>query len=86
MIRWFNIKTGKRFWYSIKITYIKDAKEIFYFTSDIGIASKRDILDHRGIGKQFHHRITHKSTKNRLCNGNLQITILCYLGWFKWKK
>lgn len=80
-----NKLTGRLFWWQVKHVYRdKNGKIIFTYTSNTGTDCKSDILNHRKIKKES--TPLNKVLKNMdylLNNGNLEIEIICYLGYLK---
>lgn len=91
IIKWFNMKTGLRFWYEIELGYFlkveKNNEEIAvspFRTSikKIGLAIKKTILNLREVKKVFSSWIPLMPKQYRR-NGIFQIQVITYLGWFK---
>lgn len=82
-IKWFNNKTGYRYWYQIKIHYSNNNKCLFDFYREIGVIHKSQILKHRTIKKVFVPLHKMNLPKSILCNGIVYYTTICYLGYFK---
>lgn len=87
MIKWFNIKFGARYWYSVRFIYKnKHGERLFDFVNEVGLVEKQTILNHRSIKKIIKPLHGIKSIpKYLMCNGSLSIEVTSYLGWFKYK-
>ena len=81
IIIFFNRKTGLRFHYKVKFTYLsKQGSRIFSFNTNIEITNKSLILDDRRIKRLYQKHI--KNSKG-VCNGSFDIESMSYLGYFK---
>jgi len=86
LIEIINFKTGRRFWYEIRLIYyigpiISDTNCITK-VCQCGAANKKSILQRREI-KKFYGNWVKRLPKEHLQNGSFQIHVVCYLGWFK---
>lgn len=73
-----------RHWYYIKMSYKnKDRVEQFNYHTEIGFVQKRQVLCERSrkeLEKPLHEI---PEIRHLLCNGYLNATIVCYLGYFR---
>lgn len=82
---WWNLKTNQRYWYNLKYTYSKKGVVKSEWYAQIGLLDKRDVLNGRELKNVTPlHKISFKNQLD-LCNGQLQVTVLCYLGRFSKK-
>lgn len=73
----------KRHWYQIKMSYLDGNKELFFYTACVGLVCQSDILKFRQIKKNAARNMLKKpGIKPLLCNGELQLVVLSYLGKF----
>jgi len=87
LVEWFNVKTGRRFWYSVKFKYRrKDGVWLTKRVMEIGLAEKNEILNHRNTKKFLVPAMIlgmRKDCPHLLQNGYVTIERISYLGWFK---
>ena len=73
----------KRHWYSLEIAYQKNSRTLFSQSECVGLVSQSDIVRHRTLkrhlGKRF---VQHTDVRQILCNGEIRLTVLAYLGKF----
>ncbi len=88
LIKWVNIKTGRRFWYAVELRFYArtangrcDATRLMTTFDGIGLAEKSEILNNRSIRKTFEGWA--KKASEDIKNGQFKVVVLCYLGWFK---
>lgn len=76
----------KRHWYQIKMSYLDGNKELFFYTDCVGVVCQSDILNFRQIKKNAARNMFKKpGIKPLLCNGELQLVVMSYLGKFDGK-
>lgn len=75
---------SKKHWYTVKLTYIKDAQELFSCHYEVGMIYQAEILDHRPIKKLYHDDfVLGKTTRHLLCCGTINLLAVAYLGHFR---
>ena len=80
------VLTGFRYWYNIKIQYInKENRDVFLIIRQIGLADRREILNHRVIKKSIFGKKGIQAPNRLLSNGSLEIISCEYLGLIKKK-
>ena len=80
------VLTGFRYWYNIKIQYInKEKRDVFLIIRQIGLADRREILNHRVIKKSIFGKKGIQAPNRLLSNGSLEIISCEYLGLMKKK-
>lgn len=72
----------KYHWYGIRYIYKKNGIKIFDFANEVGLVEQKTILNRRKIKKLAGPLYRVPNAKPLLCNGNLDMEILCYLGYF----
>jgi hypothetical protein len=78
----FSSKPKKYHWYQVRYIYNKNGLRKFDFVDEIGLSEQKTTLNKRKLKKICTplHKL-HK-VKKMLDNGNFDVEILCYLGWF----
>ena len=80
----FKKKEKELHWYTVRFVYkTKTDNRIFDFTTSVGITEQKYILNHKLIKKEHFYSLVSKNyLKDFLCNGNLGLEVICYLGKF----
>lgn len=74
--------TQKKYhWFEVRFVYTKNGTKILDWVEQIGIAELKFTLNRRRL-KEGGHMTLYKNAKKYLCNGKLDIEIMCYLGKF----
>lgn len=85
LIKWFNQKTGYRYYYSVIFKYSDKNKRVsFDWSATVGLVNKNIILTPRDVKKIG--LPLHKASgipKHLLKNGNLRVDVICYIGYMK---
>lgn len=78
----FNKKNKKHHWFEVRYIYSLDGYKKFDYVTQIGLTELKTSLDRRALKKipLPLHKI--KQTKKILCNGKLEVEIICNLGYF----
>ena len=71
-------------WYTVRFIYkTKKDNRIFAFTTSVAVTEQKYILNHKLIKKEhFYSFVSKNYLKDFLCNGNLGLEVICYLGKF----
>jgi hypothetical protein len=85
---WLNLQWNKSnniyHWYEVRYRYNNNGNNIFDWTTQIGLQNKKVILNARELKKIQTplHKNKYLNAKRFLCNGQLTVEIVCYLGRF----
>ena len=80
---WYNLHTGKRYWYQAKYVYMVDGVEQFKFYKQVGLLDKSLVLNHRFIKKIVPPLHELHWVQGCLNNGILAVEEVTPLGYFK---
>ena len=84
IIKWFNTKTNRRYWYRVKFIYKnKQGVVVWDVTSNRGLTKRKYITNHKLLAKSMNISELAKQHNLPLCNGTLDVEPICYLGYFK---
>lgn len=91
LIQWANKKTGRRFWYSLRLEFYHknpdgscDGRNGSFRYVQVGLMRKSEILNTRLIKKQFASCAKEASKYHK--NHKFEVMVLGYLGWFAKEK
>jgi len=77
----------KYHWYSVKFIYeTKNTNHVVLdYHNQVGFKDQSSILDFRKVKKAMGPIYGIDSTRSHLCNRNLNVELVCYLGYFSKK-
>lgn len=78
----FSSKSTNRHWFEVRYIYNKNGLKQFDFFSQVGLVSLDTTLDRRRLKKITKPLHKQPKAKKMLCNGQFDVEIICYLGWF----
>lgn len=78
----FSSKNTNRHWFEVRYIYNKNGFKQFDFVSQVGLVSLDTTLDRRQLKKITTPLHKLPKVKKMLCNGQFDVEIICYLGWF----
>lgn len=78
-----NISARKYHWYEVRYIYNVKGNKVFDFVNEIGLSEKKTILNQRQVKKATKPLHKVKQVKNLLNNGQFNVEVMCYLGYFK---
>lgn len=79
---WLNKYSGQYHWFEVRYVYSKNGSIICDWVSQIGVREPKTTLNRRELKKIPEALHMDERVKNYLCNGKLDVEIICYLGRF----
>jgi hypothetical protein len=70
------------YWYEVRYKYSNNGHNIFDWVTQIGVRDRKTLLNSRDIKKIQKPLDNDKKVKRLLCNGQMSVEIICYLGRF----
>ncbi len=78
------MKKQKRYWYECNVKYLVNGVLIFSYIQQIGLVEQSGILNRREMKKSdLPLHLNKKIDKKRLRNGEIDLEVICFLGYFK---
>lgn len=68
------------YWFEVKFVYTKDNTQIMYWTNQLGVKKLKSMANKRALAKAMQPLHKNEKIKKYLCNGELNIEVICYLG------
>lgn len=85
---WLDLQWNKSnsiyYWYEVRYKYNNNGHNIFDWVTQIGVQDRKVLLNARKLKKIQTplHKDKSKKVKRFLCNGQMSVEIICYLGRF----
>jgi|688.fasta_scaffold559828_2 hypothetical protein len=70
------------YWYEVRYKYSNNGHNIFDWVTQIGVRERKTLMNSREIKKIPKPLHNDKKVKRLLCNGQMSVEIMCYLGRF----